>query len=52
LRGREDGRGRRQKKMGRDNQPVQTKKASQRLTKTKATSEDNDNDNHNDAGAS
>ncbi len=38
--------------MRHNNQPVQTKRASQGWMKTKATSNDNDNNDHNDTGAS
>jgi hypothetical protein len=47
---RKDGRGRRQDKMRHNNQPVQTKRASQGWMTTKATSNNNNDNDHNDAG--
>ncbi len=52
MRGCEYGRGRRRDKMRCNNQPVQTKRASQGWMTTKTTSDNNDDDNHNDAGTS
>jgi hypothetical protein len=51
-RGSEDGKGKRRDKMRCNNQPVQTKGASQGWTTTEATSNDNNDINHNEAGAS